>query len=647
MSITDVRRRALTLVDVVSESQAVGPLRMHRFAVALAISWAYWRYVLPMVSSWGVGRWSTEVRLGFEQARSGGPASAVHGSVVMAVTLTYLYIVFFGVRFMERRPPVEKRIFEWMIVYNATQALLNLRLACALLYEVWQLGYTKPWGNELDGSERAHGLGMLIYLQYHCRQLDLLDTVFMILRKKFQRISFVHVYLRLLNLWGWFLVCRFACGGDSYFPAMVNATCQVIVYLYYTVHLVFPKGVPCFRRGRVAEVQVAQFMLCGVHAVYVLMSGNLPPYIAIYNLFVMANCLVFYFDFDSGHSRLGLRRTLKTKDEGFGHDRVTFCFDSSGWLYCYHFGVAMWLAEHVLPKDLKAGDAESDKYPKGVAFSGASGGALVAATLGSGINVRDLFEYVLSRHDACRRNPFKIFPALEDALDKFLPENAAKSLSGRVRILLTRVSTTAPFVTGEIVDQFRDWREAWRTLRASCHVPGLFWLPYKVNDRFYFDGLLWTSFFVPWVSDNSITIRVSAICRPLSEMKAPLHPLWWAMFPPPNDVLRGMLWTGYRDAARWFSTRTTGPLDLCKCRRIDAASEDELASSPARSNNKRAAQDLLLKKPPQEEFPQIDPVTGQDVAELIEIYHKAAERNLICFSIFVAVVLLASFAAAF
>lgn len=60
----------------------------------------------------------------------------------------------------------------------------------------------------------------LIWLQYHCRQMELLDTwpglaqrasaassfldslrFFLILRKKFDDISFFHMYWRVLNMW--------------------------------------------------------------------------------------------------------------------------------------------------------------------------------------------------------------------------------------------------------------------------------------------------------------------------------------------------------------------------------------------------------------------------------------------------------------
>lgn len=628
VSFTDARRRALTLIDVLAESHNAGPLAAHRVAIALLITWVYWNYLLPMISSWGTGQWNKRVAMDLTQPRVGGPGSDVDWAVLVLVLIAYLFVIYFGVHFMERRPPVQKRVFEWMVVYNATQALLNLRLAVALFHEAWRLGYCLPWGNQLDLSEKGHGLGMLIWYQYHYRQLDLLDTLFMILRKKFQRISLVHVYLRLLNLLGWFVACRFACGGDTFFPALVHAICQAIVYLYYVFHFVWPNGVLFFRRARVAEIQVLQFMVCAFHGAIVIVCGNIPPIVTAFNLLIQMNGLIFYVDFDFEHPRLGPRRTIKSKDEGFGNERLTLCFDSCGWLYCYHFGVAQWISEHMLPEGLTCDDAVSDKYPEGLAFSGSSGGSLVAGALGSGINIRDLFEHVLSCHASCKWNPFNLFFALEGALDKFLPENAAESLAGRVRVLLTRVSMKPPFVTGEIVDQYRDRREAWQTLRASCHVPGLNPKPYKVNDRLYYDGLLWSSFFVPWVSDDSLTVRVSAISRPLTDIRAPVQPMWWTLMPPPVDALRGLFWVGYRDAARFFSVPPT-PLDVCKCRRLPQ-SEAEYEGDSSLDNNRlrkfRAAQKMISRR--SSGMPSIDPATGQEVEELIKCYSQAVEQRL-------------------
>lgn len=113
----------------------------------------------------------------------------------------------------------------------------------------------------------------------------------------------------------------------------------------------------------------------------------------------------------------------------------------------------------------------------------------------------------MAQHPACRRNPFRMFTAVESALGKFLPKNAAATLSGRVRVLLTRVCWRPPWVTGEYVDQFESFDDVFHTLRASCHVPGLNLFPYGVRKggevRRYFDGLMWSSLLVPWQCDRT------------------------------------------------------------------------------------------------------------------------------------------------
>lgn len=648
--LVDLRRRALTLIDVVSERQLNGPLRPHRLVAAFGVSLVYWYFVLPALRDWGTNHWR---RAKVQYVRPGGPWSEVNLSVAVLVTVVYLFIVYAGVRVMERRPPVQKRVFEYMFIYNATQVLLNLSLSFNLWREAYRLGFERPWGNGLDAGEAGHRLGMLLWFQYHCRQLELLDTIFVILRKKFHHMSLLHIFLRLTHMWGWFVVCRFACGGDSYFPAAVNCTCQVIVYLYYTMSMLHEQGAPIVRKAHVGEVQVAQFVLCAVHSCYVLYSGNLPRGVATLSLLVMCASLVLYSDFTGELSKLTAPEARES-DAG----RLTFRFDSSGWFYCYHFGVAHWLQEHILPEGLNSEDAASDKYPKDLAFAGSSGGALVAAALATGIDIRDLFEFVMEQHGPCRRNPYRMFQAVEDAMNKFLPKNCAKSMSGRVRVLLTRISTKWPFVTADVVDQYADWQESFHALRATCHVPGMNIMPYQFSGRSYFDGLVWSSLLVPWSGDeNDLVVKVSATSTPLTDIRAPVCPTWWIVVPPSIDTLRGMFWTGYRDAAIWFSEQPNQG-GLCSCRATNGRGRRSGGGAPANGSaaggaspgegspweerssvdhlsrsrlaKYQMAQRFLLKPPPapgQALTPELDPVTGENVQELMRAYRQSIERN--------------------
>lgn len=641
--LVDLRRRALTLIDVVTERQLNGPLMPHRLLTAFGVSLVYWYFILPACRDWGISRWYRE-GLATAYVRAGGPWAEVHWSVAALTTVGYLFVVFAGVRVMERRPPVQKRVFEYMFIYNATQVMLNASLSFTLWREAWRIGFPSLWGNALDFSPSSHRLGMLLWFQYHCRQLELLDTIFVILRKKFHHMSFLHIFLRLAHMWGWFFVCRYACGGDSYFPAAVNCMCQVIVYLYYTLSLIDEQGVPLVRRARVTEVQVLQFVICAAHACYVLYAGNIPRAVAGLSLFIMGASLILYADFGGDHPRLG-----KRCDTEQDHSRLTFRFDSSGWFYVYHFGVAQWLEEHLLPEGLTSDEASTDRYPKSVAFSGSSGGALVAGALATGIKIRDLFEFVLGQHAECRRSPHLMFPAVERAMDKFLPRNAAPSMSGRVRVLLTRISIKPPFITGDVVDQFGTWSDVFHGLRASCHVPGLHMCPYRYHGRLYFDGLVWSSLLVPWSGDDAnLVVKVSATSAPLTDLRAPLSPPWWILLPPHVDVLRGLFWVGYRDAAQWFTEPPQDP-NPCRCRAtpgrarrggesspLHAAAaglagdipQDKAAADPlsaSRFKKHAMAQSLLLRQP--KDRPIEDPVTGQSVEELVRCYRRAVDKS--------------------
>eukprot|EP00428_Durinskia_dybowskii_P044281 CAMPEP_0170350142 /NCGR_PEP_ID=MMETSP0116_2-20130129/76365_1 /TAXON_ID=400756 /ORGANISM="Durinskia baltica, Strain CSIRO CS-38" /LENGTH=472 /DNA_ID=CAMNT_0010604033 /DNA_START=87 /DNA_END=1502 /DNA_ORIENTATION=- len=469
-----------------------------------------------------------------------------------------------------------------------------------LLTEGWSLGLGL-WGNPYDASERSHSLGGLIWLQYHCRQLQLMETFFMVLRKKFQGVSFLHLYLRVLNLWGWYIACRHFGGGEAYFPALVSSACQASVYGLYSSFSLFPAEPPpseavagsppsgrngkngdgdaasarplrrrATRAARVFELQIAQYVVCAVHAIAAAAFGNFPMHWAVLHLLVIGQGLVLYTDFHSaslGH--------VPSADFGGAEAvllRLVRVVDG------LPLGVAAYISEHCgLEVNLDEPSPVNERASRLVGFSGSSGGSLVSCVLGAGTRVRAVFEYILEQYPECHINPLRMFPAVERALRKFQYEGAHKRLTGRVRVLLTRVTTTPPFVMGEVADSFPDNETAVDILCASCHVPfvaGL--LPKKIGDRYYYDGLLWPSrLLVPWrAAEGDHVVRISASGAPLADIRAPVRiPAWWMIMPPPPDILRGFFWIGYRDAARWFAAApaSAAKFDPCRCRRPPSA----------------------------------------------------------------------------
>lgn len=121
-------------------------------------------------------------------------------------------------------------------MYNLYQAVLNAWCVVMFIYEVWTLGMP-VWGSTVDTSPKGYRLGFLIWVHYNNKYIELLDTTFMVLRKKNNQISFLHVYHHCLLIWAWFAVCKFAAGGDAYFGALANSFIHVVMYSYYLMSL--------------------------------------------------------------------------------------------------------------------------------------------------------------------------------------------------------------------------------------------------------------------------------------------------------------------------------------------------------------------------------------------------------------------------
>lgn len=606
----NLRRGKLTQVDVLNSAPPWRKLRPVPIVCTLLGAAFYTCYMVPGLAQFGSARWQIQVETGVLEPRAGGPFAEVSGSLALLLSLAYVSLTFVGLgRMAQRSLPVQTFIFECMAVHNATQCCYNLYCFVMLVLEGHAQGF-QIWGNVPDTTARSHRLGWLMWLQYHCRQLQLVETGFMVLQKKFQGVSFLHVYLRVLNLWGWFIACHCGCGAEAFVPALVSSGCQTVVYGLYSSFSCTSSS-PSRSDSRVSRatwvfrLQIAQYILCAGHSLAAAIWGHFPAKLAALHLFVIGNGLILYTEWHS-EPLAASRLSRQSSDES--PRRVTFSFDSCGWLFVYHFGVGFWLSDNL---GLLRKPDEPHSMPEEVAFSGSSGGSLIACVLACGNNVRDVFDFIVEQQPLCKRNPVEMFPAVERALRKFQFEGAYLRLIGRMRVLLTRVMQHPPFVQGEVIDKFPDNETVIQTLCASCHVPlfaGLF--PRRIFGRYYYDGLVWPDrLLVPWRgAPGDHVVRVSACAHPLADVKIDRVPYWWAVLPPEPRVLRGVFWCGYRDAARWFSTKPQDSPESC-CRKNPQAS----AASTARW---RAAQ-ALLKKDPRAELPEKDPVTGESVSELI------------------------------
>ena len=213
-----------------------------------------------------------------------------------AASVAYLAVVHFGNRAMAARKPFSCK--GAMISYNFYQVVFNTWVVGGFLREMTGFGGVaapKFWGNRPDQSPAGFEVSFFIWMHYINKYSELLDTVFMMLRKKTQQMSFLHVYHHTLLIWSWALVTQVSPGGDCYFGACVNSFVHILMYAYY---LMAALKIPCPWKRYLTQFQMFQFCACAAQSLWVVVWGdNAPKILAYAQLFVMLNMLYLFNQF--------------------------------------------------------------------------------------------------------------------------------------------------------------------------------------------------------------------------------------------------------------------------------------------------------------------------------------------------------------
>lgn len=192
----------------------------------------------------------------------------MQGPVKMTLILLgyVIFSMYVGPRLMANRKPLGLNTA--MIVYNLCMVLLNAFIVYEFLASGWGTTYT--WRCDLiDTSTRPDTLRMIraCWLFYISKYIELLDTVFFVLRKKQSQITFLHVFHHSFMPWTWWWgVTHTPAGGMGCFHAMVNATVHVIMYFYYLLSAAGPRFQKyLWWKKHMTAIQLTQFVLVCIH----------------------------------------------------------------------------------------------------------------------------------------------------------------------------------------------------------------------------------------------------------------------------------------------------------------------------------------------------------------------------------------------
>ncbi|PSN42284.1 Elongation of very long chain fatty acids protein [Blattella germanica] len=219
---------------------------------------------------------------------------------LFAILLFYLYYVKIeGPRFMKNRKPYD--LNSVIRVYNIGQMFACVYLFYSILTSGWTdgqitLGCSPP---VLSYDPQRMRMASLLWWTLLLKMVELLETCFFVWRKKFNQVSFLHVYHHFSTLVLVWMGCAYAPGGMATFPVMINCLVHVIMYAYYLLANMGPKVQKKINKLKpyLTTIQMVQFAILLIHMLPAFKESCAMPKIFPYYYSVTV-LMIFYLFYD-------------------------------------------------------------------------------------------------------------------------------------------------------------------------------------------------------------------------------------------------------------------------------------------------------------------------------------------------------------
>lgn len=218
----------------------------------------------------------------------------------LVLTALYLAVVWGGMRLMQNREPV--KLHYTLFFYNMGLVALNFHIFYELFTATWRLGYSYSCQSvSFTDDPDEMRVAKALWWYYFSKLLEFMDTVFFILRKKNNQVSFLHVYHHASMFPIWWMGVKWVAGGQSFFGAMINSFIHVLMYSYYGISALGPEFQKYLWWKRyLTRLQLVQFVAGMVHAAQsLILDCAFPKWmqwsLIFYGSTILSLFLNFYF----------------------------------------------------------------------------------------------------------------------------------------------------------------------------------------------------------------------------------------------------------------------------------------------------------------------------------------------------------------
>ncbi|XP_037936318.1 elongation of very long chain fatty acids protein 4-like [Teleopsis dalmanni] len=214
---------------------------------------------------------------------------------MITLVALYLLLVFYMPKWLKNHKPLELKTI--LIVYNISMAALNAHIFKEIFLSTWHLKYNyfcEPC--KLLYSKYEMKIATAVWWFYFSKLLEFADTIFFILRKKYEQLSFLHIYHHSTMFPLWWIAIKWVPTGSTFFPTLINSFVHVVMYTYYGLSAFGPTiRKYLWWKKYLTLLQLTQFTVGLLWAVQAIVYNcDFPTWINYATMFYMISFLILF-----------------------------------------------------------------------------------------------------------------------------------------------------------------------------------------------------------------------------------------------------------------------------------------------------------------------------------------------------------------
>ncbi|XP_008560615.1 elongation of very long chain fatty acids protein 7 [Microplitis demolitor] len=228
---------------------------------------------------------------------------------VLAILATYLlFVLKVGPKMMESRPAFQLKNI--LILYNAFQVIFSVWLVSLAMNDQF-LNSVYPSSCRRDNVVPDQRTQQLIssgaWWYFFAKIIELLDTVFFVLRKKYNQVSFLHVYHHTITaLFSWCYL-KYLPGEQGLLIGFLNSTVHIVMYTYYLIAALGPQYRKyLWWKKYMTWMQLIQFGLMLIYLIVILAMDCAMPKALTY--FFVTNVIIFIYLFSDFYRKSYIKK---------------------------------------------------------------------------------------------------------------------------------------------------------------------------------------------------------------------------------------------------------------------------------------------------------------------------------------------------